>query len=357
MARIRPRLRPSLLAAALTLVALLIAPATGQAAVTMLGSDLKAPANVIEHHGADSAFWNISLQGGYGTVAPTGGQVTEVKVKGTVIPDPSGRMQPNGMFHFQSIHPMGDGTTLVELSSRAFYAPIGGDPNTISTYYPLNMCLHKGDYLDFNDIGGNQWHWGSYDGMPFQVFSRVEGSTTNFYTKDNGTNIGTRWAPMATKQGEELLMQMKFASGPDATDICPGGYQQHVFPGLKVKTSQPSTLVTRARTMNIRTLCPGPSYGSCKGTLHVDATIGGRRVVIATGGFDVQPAYTKTITVALSGANTTAIQKAGGVTATVVADAHDNPTGDTRANPGVPVQQKTTRATIQIVPDQPYRKR
>jgi hypothetical protein len=350
-----PRLRSLLLSTALALVAVLGVPGAGQASVTLLGSDLKAPANVVEHHGADSAFWNIQLQGGYGTAAPDGGQVTEVKVKGTVLPDPSGRMTPIPMMHFQSIHPMGDGSTLVELSSRAFYTPLGGDPNTISTYHPVNMCLHKGDYLDFNDIGGNQWHWGGYDGMPFQVFSRVEGSTTNFYSEDNGTNIGTRWKPMATKQGEELLMQMKFATGPDATDICPGGYQQHVFPGLTIKTDRSSTLVTSRRTVNLRSVCPGPSYGACMGSVQVKATLGGRRVVLATGTFGVRPAYHKTLTITLSAANAKAIQKAGGITARVVSVAHDDPSADSRANPGVPVQQKTTSATVRINPDKPFR--
>src|SRR3954470_5853698 len=163
-----------------TLVAMLALPASGQAEVMLFGSDLKAPADVIEHHGADSAFWNVKLGAGHATAAPADGQVTEVKVKGTVIPDPTGRIKPTAMIHFQVLHPMGDGSVKVMLSSGAFYTPLGGDSQQINTYAPINLCVHKGDYVDFNDIGGNEWHWGSFDGMPFQTFSRVPGSATNF---------------------------------------------------------------------------------------------------------------------------------------------------------------------------------
>src|SRR5437763_16556098 len=105
-------------------------------------------------------------------------------------------------------------------SSAPFYVPHGGDPQTISTYNPVNMCLHKGDYLDFNDIGGNEWHWGPYSGMPFQTFSAVPRSAVSFYSKDRGTHIGSRWAPAGTRQGEHLLIRVTVAGCRAAPATC-----------------------------------------------------------------------------------------------------------------------------------------
>src|SRR2546423_2473307 len=178
------RLIPCLIAA---LIALLALPATGQAGVQIFGSDLSAPADVIEHHGADSAFWNVKLGNGGTAAAPADGQVTEVRVKGNVLDDPRGQIKPMTMMHFQVLHPMGDGSVKVMLSSGAFYTPLGGDSQQINTYAPVNLCVHKGDYVDFNDIGGNQNHWGRFDGMPFRTFIPVPGSIMNFNSDDNGT--------------------------------------------------------------------------------------------------------------------------------------------------------------------------
>ncbi|MEA2376079.1 MAG: hypothetical protein QOD53_2542, partial [Thermoleophilaceae bacterium] len=54
--------RAPLAALAVSLAALL-APAPGQAAVTVFGSDLSKPANLVEDHGADTAFWNVGIDG------------------------------------------------------------------------------------------------------------------------------------------------------------------------------------------------------------------------------------------------------------------------------------------------------
>ena len=330
---------------------LLAAAAPADAAISTFGSDLSHPANVIEHHGADSAFWNIKLQGGHATQAPADGQITSVRVKGTVIPEPSGRVNPITMFHFQVLHPQYDGAVKVELSSGAFYTPIGGDTQQINSYEPINLCVHKGDYVDFNDWGGNEWHWGKYDGIPWQVFSRVPGSTTNFYSMNDGTNVGSQWKPAQTKQGQELLMQTTLATGPDATDICPGGYQQHVFKGADVKTPQSATVRTRARYVKVRTLCPGPSYGHCVGNMTLEATLGGRRMILGGAPFKITPNTTPSVEVPLSKSVVKLIQKAKVVTARVVAEAHDDPDSDRRANTGVPTQKKTTSATITLRPD------
>lgn len=328
-------------------LALLCAVPYASASVRTMGSDLKGDANVVEAHGADSAFWNVSLESGGVTTAPVGGQVTAVRIKGTVLQDPAHRIVPRTMIHFQSLHPMGDGSMKVLLSSAPFYVPLGGDPNTVSTYVPVNMCLNKGDVLDFNDIGGNEWHWGPYSGMPFQTFSAVRGSSVSFYSKNNGTNIGSRWSPAWTHQGEELLMQMKFASGPDATDICPGGYRQHVFQGLVMRTVDVS-----AGSISVRTSCPGPTYGGCKGTVRAESTVNGQTVVLGSAGFNVPASYSRSVVIPLSAKRAKAITRSGAAKVKLVAVAHDDPAHDSRtyewrvfqrtADDVTPVQHKTT---------------
>src|SRR5205085_11240669 len=77
MAPVR-RVIPCLVAVA----GLMLVP-SAQAKVLVYGSDLTAPANIVEAHGADSVFWNTSLANGGGTAAPADGQVTVVRVKGT----------------------------------------------------------------------------------------------------------------------------------------------------------------------------------------------------------------------------------------------------------------------------------
>ena len=338
---------------AVAALALLVVVPAASANVISLGSDLKGDANLVEAHGADSAFWNVQLESGGLTAAPVGGQVTSVRVKGTVLPDPTGRRKPLPMIHFQTLNPMGDGTMKVELSSAPFYVPIGGDPNTVSTYRPVNMCMHKGDYLDFNDIGGNEWHWGPYSGMPFRTFSAVRGSAISFYTKNQGTNIGSRWAPMWTGKGQELLMQMTFASGADATDICPGGYKQHVFKGLDIRDAQ-----TTSGTIKIRTTCPSPTYGKCQGVVRAEAVVNGQKVTVGSATFDVPRAYSRTVEIPITSDGAKAIKKAGSARVRLIADAHDDPHHDSRVyqwrvfrrtdDDVTPVQRRTTYQALTV---------
>src|SRR4051794_19960106 len=212
-------------AAAAACMALALGPAAARANLVTLGSDLSKDANVVEDHGADSLFWNTSVDGNpNAAIMPADGQVTVVKVKGTVVADPFGRVKPDPQFHFQVIHPIGGGRWKVMLSSGAFRVPVGGNPQVVNSFNPINLCVQKGDVVDFNDIGGFEWRWANYRGMPFQVFSAARESSVNFYSADNGTNIGSQWAPQENHKGEELLMQTLLATGADASDICPGGF-------------------------------------------------------------------------------------------------------------------------------------
>jgi hypothetical protein len=214
------------------------------------------------------------------------------------------------------------------------------------------MCLHKGDYLDFNDIGGNEWHWGPYSGMPFQTFSEVPGSAISFYSKDRGTNIGSRWAPAWTRQGEELLMQMKFASGPDATDICPGGYRQHVFKGLDIRDRQAGS-----GSITVRSTCPSPTYGSCKGVIRAVTVRDGQTVTLGSATFSVPHSYSHTIEIPVSQSAAKGI-KSGKVWVRLIADSHDDPAHDSRTyewrvfsrtrDDVTPVQHRTTRDSLTV---------
>ena len=345
-------LRAPLAALGVSLAALL-APAAGQAAVTVFGSDLSNTANVVEDHGPDTAFWNVQLGGDPGrALVPVDGQVTIANVKGIVLADPSGRVKPDPQFHLQVLHPLGDGSVKVMLSSAAFRLPVGGDAQQVSSFKPLNLCVQKGDYVDFNDIGGGEWAWGGYRGMPFQVFSRVPDSTMSQYSANNGTNIGAVFRPAFTNQGEELLMQTAVASGADATDICPGGYMQHVFTGAKVVAGQTAVLHTRTRTAKVKVLCPGPSYGSCKGVISLDATFGSQNVLVGSSSFNIRPGYVTSIEVKMTAATVKLVQKARTLAANVNVASHDDPNGDKHAKSnGVPQQSKVTTANVRIKPD------
>jgi hypothetical protein len=355
--RIRvPRRALAATIAAAAVAALALAPATGQAAVTTIGSDLSKPANVMEAHGADALFFNTSIDGAAGSM-PADGQITLIRVKGSVLDSPTLRRNPeppDPMVHFQSISPISGGLFHVNLSSAPFRLPIvtvlrdgslRGNPQAVSGYAPVNLCVHRGDYVDLNDIGGSEWSWGGLDGMHVQTFSRTPNTTIDWYTKNAGTNNGSDWLP-APKQGQELLLQADLSTGPNATDFCPGGYKQHIFKGLG--TGSTSSFSSRDNTVKLRGACPGPTYGACKGLMLLNATVGGRVVSLGGAAFSVRPAYTSSIQVKLTAANAALLKKVGGAV-TVVADGHDDPAHDSRAKwPGLPVQKKITKKSLRV---------
>ena len=359
----RPRIRHARAAAIAAAAALLALPAAGHAAVMTLGSNLQKPADAVEAHGADVAFWNTQITGQPGEM-PADGQVTFIRVKGTVVDDPrhrrySGQKPLDPQFHFQVLHPIGAREVRVMLSSAPFRLPVtvngdnSADTQQISGYQPVNLCVQKGDFVDFNDIGGHEWSWperGPPDGMHVQIFSSLAlGSTVAWYSKSDGTNINSEWAPAGFNQAEELLMQTKLATGPDATDICPGGYMQHIYRGLNIK-ARTASLSARKRTVKVAVNCPVSTYGYCKGVLVLKAPLGGKVTTLGGVPFNVKSSFGSSLLVKLSDTMTKRILKAGGVKATATADSHDDPRHDKRADPAVPVQKKTTRGTIRISP-------
>jgi hypothetical protein len=202
---------------AVAVLAALAAPA--EARLTRFGSALSAPANFAEAHGADSVFWGISLPGSRRTRVQASGQIRSVRLKGIALPSSlAGAPPPLTEFHLQTLRPRRDGSVRVRLTSQPFNIPSSGDPNRISTYKPINLCAKKGDYVAFNDEGGFNPPW-YLNGVSYQVFSRVRGSSMRFYTKDNGTNNGATFRGRRHR-GQELLMQMVLATGGHASPPC-----------------------------------------------------------------------------------------------------------------------------------------
>ena len=177
------------------------------------GSDLKATANRIEAHPVDSAFWHTALPGGARVRVPVKGRVSMLKLKGHAIK--RGSTKPVTLIHFQVLHPTGDGRLRVSLTSGHFHAPVGGDPNRITSYNPINLCAKKGDFVTFTNVGGYQP--GKYpNGTPFRVFSSVSAATTGFFTQPGGINNTNVFTPNPPHAGEQLLMRITLLTGADA---------------------------------------------------------------------------------------------------------------------------------------------
>jgi hypothetical protein len=193
--------------------------APAEAALTRFGSNLSAQANTSEAHGADSVFWGVSLASPGRTRVPASVQFRSVRLKGIALRNgAAGAPQPLAQFHLQTLRPRRGGSVRVRLTSQPFDIPSSGDPNRIRTYRPINLCAKKGDYVAFNDEGGFNPPWYP-NGVSYQVFSRVPGSSTRFYTRDNGTNNGASFRGRR-HGGQELLMQMVLATGRHASDPC-----------------------------------------------------------------------------------------------------------------------------------------
>jgi hypothetical protein len=300
--------------AAIAAAAVLALPAAASADVIDFGSDLSAPANVSEAHGADTAFWGLTVKG-HDNRVPASGQITEIRLKGTAVPSVQpGAPAPLNEVHIQVIHPQPDGSVTVSLSTDPFYVPIGGNPNQVSKYHPAGyLCAHKGDYVTFNDEGGFAPPFFP-DGVPFQVFSNVGGSTTAQYTRDNGTNIGANFTG-SPRQGQELLMQMTLATGYDGSTVC-GGMKGQEFKGLQIS---PQSTKVRKRVARVRATCPGTSRQSCDGviTLRAGAT------VVGQANFSIPSTATTNIKIPVTRAADKQILKSRKLKVSVSADAHD----------------------------------
>jgi len=200
-------------------------PATGFADTTVVGSDLSRSPDTVVQHGVDTAVWNVSFAGA-GPATPTGaaipadGQIVTVRLKGMAQASHTGAA-PLTQIHFQDLVPQSDGSVVVHSSSAAFDIPAGGDPNQVSEYHPYYFCVHKGDYIAFNDEGGFDPQ--NYPtGVAYQVLAKVPGSVADEYSKNAGTMNGAQFTG-TPRPDQELLQQEVLATGPDALPGCPGG--------------------------------------------------------------------------------------------------------------------------------------
>ena len=199
------------------LTAALIAVPAAEAKHIPFGSNLKAEANHAIARPVDTAFWGTKLPGGRRVKVPAKGKVFKIKVKGHAVK--KGNKKPVTLFHFQILHPIGDGKVRVSLTSGNFFLPYGGDPQQVNTYYPVNLCAKKGDYVAFSDVGGYQQpDYGK--GTPFRIFSNVPAATTNVFTGSGQNNNGDSFKGKP-HEGLELLMRMSLGTGDDS-GICQG---------------------------------------------------------------------------------------------------------------------------------------
>jgi hypothetical protein len=201
--------------------ALLSLPAAAHAAVMRIGSSLSKRATHSEARGPDTAFWNIS-GAARGNAVPASGQITKLRLKGVAVRSRKrGAPRPRSEFHFQVLHPNGDGSVHVILSTNPMHIPVGGNPNRISAYRPKGyLCVRRGDFVSFNDEGGFVPRYYPR-GVHYRVFASRPGAVTNVFSSDNGTGIGAIFsgAPM---QGRELLLQAVLATGRNASTVCGG---------------------------------------------------------------------------------------------------------------------------------------
>src|SRR5919202_1266377 len=128
--------------AALALAALgaVAVPTVAEGATYRFGSSLTAPANKIEAHPVDAVFWAKALPNGATFRAPAKGRIEKIKVKGSVVK--RNGVMPDNRIHFQTLRPIPGGKVKVILTTGKFTVPIGGDPNRISEYAPVNLCVH-----------------------------------------------------------------------------------------------------------------------------------------------------------------------------------------------------------------------
>ena len=351
------------------LAVLCLAPATAQADVSDFGSDLSLPATAAHNSGPDISYWNIGPSPGLGSYrAPAEGQVTVVRLKGALIPNPRLRGTDEEriaqIIHFQVLRDKGDGNLkVVSLSTGHLRMPISNQPEQVVTEYrPVNLCVRQGDIVAFNTIGAHEYRrdpgsLGGPQGAEYQVFGVAPDMVTQFFSKDNGLNEGMTLdiSPNDVLFRHELLMRTTLATGPDATDICPGGYAQHVFRGADINPPpkvSPIVVRTKNRTARVRVFCHGENYGGCAGTLRL---VGPEGAELGSKRFEVKSTHTVPVEVPLSPAAVSAIQASGTLRVNAVADATDKPSADPR-NTGAPgtrpaPQQKTTSEQLTLRPD------
>lgn len=318
--RTRRRTVAALAAVAGALGAALV-PATGSAALITFGSDLAAPANVVQQRGADTAFWQVGFADARSPVAPASGQITSVRIKGVALSDRVTGVSPPGGerdFHVQVAEPLAGGAVRVRnpggTSGGFVLPPSTADPQGITQYLPENLCARAGDVLIFNTVGGHDPAGGPFvEGTPLQIFSRVPNAVASGFMAPNMTNNGNVLTQDTSRTaGLELLMQMTLGTGPDGTGLCPGGTRGGTPatppppPGTtprppavqRARIGTQRVTVSRRGTLGVSLYCSaGPSR--CIGSVRV-LTRGARPVSLGSARFDIAARRTGRATIALN---------------------------------------------------------
>ena len=205
-------------ASSLCLALALLVPAASIAALYNFGSNLGEKATVAYPHGADTAFWSTALGSGAQAKAPKKGQIYAIRVRGCAERGTGGQL-PLTQVHFQVLVPSG-GAVKIAVTSGPENMPIcGGNVNgsTISTFHPLNLCVHAGNYVAFNDEGG--FAPGFPSGVNYEILAPDPGASTASFTGANMTNNGSVLTA-SPHAGVELLMQLVLATGKNAVGVC-----------------------------------------------------------------------------------------------------------------------------------------
>ena len=335
---------------ALAATAVLALSATGaSAAITTFGSPLSQPATLdttnnlayvgtftpvppnpeapnglfhTQHWGADTAIWNSALAHGE-AAAPAGGQAVQVRLEGCAQPAAKGP-SPLTQMHFQDISPLPGGGARVNLTSQAFDIPVcgqnGAGGSTVSTYEPVNLCVNKGDYVDFNDEGGYV-PFVYRAGVPYQVIAGSPGSSLNSFLRANGTNNGAVMSPTdktandgwSANPNEELMLQVVLGTGPDARYACPGGTKEKPATLRPAKIIGQTYHVSKSRTVRLGIYCRGPE--PCQG--EVTLGLPAQPSAFAHSHVELPGAHTSTVTLHVSPALVALIHKRHSVEALV----------------------------------------
>lgn len=196
-------------------VAVLVAAPAAQARTATIGSNLKAPARIVQAHPVDSVFWPAKRAGGPSIRVPFKGQAVRIRMKGGIVKH--GGSEPFDRVAFQVLRKVGHVWRVV-VTSESFKAPVFRQPNQIKTYRSKFLCVRTGDRIALSNSGGYD-PAGYPNGVPFRTFARMSGAITNAFTgagKDLNHNL-LRGTPLGHT---ELLVQSKIVSGRKARPAC-----------------------------------------------------------------------------------------------------------------------------------------
>jgi hypothetical protein len=273
------------------------------------------------HFGSDTAIWNTYPA----ATAPANGQAVKIRLEGCAEPA-AGGPAPLTQIHFQDLAPVAGGGAKVNLTSQPFDIPVcgqnGAGGSTVTTYEPINLCMSQGDYLAFNDEGGYvQTYYRA--GVPYEVMARAPGSALDSYIGGGRTNNGDVLSPsdvapmegFATTASEELMLQVVFATGADATHICSGGTAGLAPALVPVNIGSQTDGVNHAHTVKVAVYCHSPS--GCKGSASLEYA--GRKINTATATFSLAGSHTGHIPLHLTAKTFARLRKhRSGIRATLV---------------------------------------